>query len=64
MTEQANKYRVSTFITCIESDALLVYNGLPFEEDDKNKISKVIEFMERYCSSQTNVIYERGRRVD
>ena len=61
MTEQADKYRVATFITCIGPDALEVYNGLPFEEDDKSKISKVIELMQKYCIGQTNVIYERYR---
>ena len=61
MTEQADKYRVTTFITCIGPDALKVYNGLPFEEDDKSKISKVKELMQKYCIGQTNVIYEKYR---
>ena len=54
------KYRVATFITCIGPDALEVYNGLPFEsDDDKDDITKILELMEKYCLSETNVIYER-----
>ncbi|KAL9976621.1 hypothetical protein ACROYT_G013943 [Oculina patagonica] len=60
LNEQENKYRVATFITCIGSEALEVYNGLPFErEEDKQMMSKVLELMKKHCIGQTNVIYER-----
>ena len=60
LNEQENKYRVATFITCIGSEALEVYNGLPFEkEEDKHIMSTVMELMERHRIGQTNVIYER-----
>ena len=59
-TSGENKYRVASFITCIGSEALEVYNGLPFEnEEDKHIMSNVMELMERHCIGQTNVIYER-----
>ena len=51
---------MATFIACIGSDALEVYNSLPFESDeDKMIMSKVLELMEKHCIGQTNVIYER-----
>ena len=60
LNQQENKYRVATFITCIGSEALEVYNGLPFEaKENKQVMSKVLELMERHCIGQTNVIYER-----
>ena len=53
---QENKYRVATFIICIGSKALEVYNDLPFEaEEDKQVMSKVLDLMERHCIGQTNV---------
>lgn len=60
LNQQEDKYRVATFITCIGTEALEVYNGLPFEnEEDKNVMNTVLELMERHCIGQTNVIYER-----
>ena len=60
LNQQENQVRVATFITCIGSDALEVYNSLPFESDeDKMIMSKVLELMENHCIGQTNVIYER-----
>ena len=46
--------------TCIGSDALEVYNTLPFESDNNKlvMISKVLELIEKHCIGQTNVIYE------
>ena len=60
LNQQENQVREATFITCIGSDALEVYNSLPFESDeDKMIMSKVLELMEKHCIGQTNVIYER-----
>ena len=60
LNQQENKYHVATFITCIGPEALEVYNGLPFEnEEDKHIMSTVLELMERHCIGQTNVIYKR-----
>lgn len=48
LNQQENQRRVATFITCIGSDALEVYNSLPFErEDDKMVMSKVLEALHR-----------------
>ena len=55
-----NTYRVATFITCIGTEALDVYNGLPFEtEEDKKDMEKILDLMETYCIGELNVIYER-----
>ena len=56
----SSEYRIATFITCIGSEALDVFNGLPFESpQDKKSIDKVLELMGKYCTGETNVIYEQ-----
>ena len=53
LNQQENQVRVATFITCIGSDVLEVYNSLPFESDkDKMIMSKVLELMEKHCIGQ------------
>lgn len=60
LNQRENHIRVVTFITCIESDALEVYNSLIFESDeDKMIMSKVLKLMEKHYIGQTDVIYER-----
>nr|XP_022296799.1 uncharacterized protein K02A2.6-like [Crassostrea virginica] len=55
-----DKLRCATFLTCMESDALRVFDGLRFQNaEDKEKIEEVIKAMEEFCVGQTNEIYER-----
>ena len=57
LARQTDQYRVATFITFIGSDALEIYNSLPFEsETDKTRI---LSLMEAHCVGATNEIYER-----
>ena len=54
--------RTATLLTCIGSDALDVYEGLEFEnEDDKKDIDIVLQKLQRYCIEETNEIYETYR---
>lgn len=54
--------RTATLLTCIGSDALDVYEGLEFEnEDNKKDIDIVLQKLQRYCIGETNKIYERYR---
>ena len=51
--------RTATLLTCIGSDALDVYEGLEFEnEDDKKDIDIVLQRLQRYCIGETNEIYQ------
>ena len=60
LKEKSSAYWTATFITCIGSEALEIFNGLPFEnEEDKNDIDKVLELFQNYCIGETNVIYKR-----
>ena len=54
--------RTATLLTCIGSDALDVYDGLVFEnEDQKKDIDIVLQKLHNYCIGETNEIYERYR---
>ena len=60
LKSQSGEYRVATFITCIGSEALEVYNALPFETPaDAQDIQKVLDLMEEHFIGETNTIYER-----
>ena len=52
--------RTATFLTCLDSDALDIYDGFKFESDgDKDDIDKVITKFEEYCIGQRNETFER-----
>ena len=52
--------RTATFLTCLESDALDIYEGLKFDNDmDKDDIDIVITKFEEYCVGQRNETFER-----
>ena len=49
LNQQENRICVATFITCIGSDGLEVYNSLLFErKDNKMVTSKLLELMEKH----------------
>lgn len=51
---------MATLLTCLGAEALSIYDGLKFEsEEDRKDIIKVLQVLEDFCISQTNVIYER-----
>ena len=52
--------RTANFLTCLESDALDVYEGYKFDNDmDKDDIDIVITNFEEYCVGQRNERLER-----
>ena len=52
--------RTATFLTCLESDALDIYEGFKFDNDmDKDDIDIVITKFEEYCVGQRNETFER-----
>lgn len=51
---------MATLLTCLGAEVLSIYDGLKFEsEEDRKDIIKVLQVLEDFCISQTNVIYER-----
>ena len=60
LREQSNELRTATLLTCIGTEALDVYNGLPFaNEAEKTDITVVIQKLEDFYIGKTNVIFER-----
>ena len=52
--------RTATFLTCLESDAMDIYEGFKFDNDmDKDDIDIVITKFEEYCVGQRNEKFER-----
>ena len=52
--------RTATLLTCIGADALDVFDGLDFANEDESKyIDVVINKLEKYCIGETNETYER-----
>ena len=52
--------RTATLLSCIGSDALDVFDGLEFaNEDEKEDIDIVIQKFRTYCIGETNETYER-----
>ncbi|XP_062576513.1 uncharacterized protein K02A2.6-like [Saccostrea cucullata] len=60
LKDKNNELRVATLLTCLGAEALSVYDGLKFNNDeDRKDIIKVLQVLEDFCIGQTNVIYER-----
>ena len=60
LKQTSNEYRVAMFITCVGQDALDIYNGVPFEtEERRTYMNTILTLMEKHCVGKTNVIYER-----
>ncbi|CAC5379298.1 unnamed protein product [Mytilus coruscus] len=54
------KLCTATLLTCIDPEAMDIFDGLAFEsEDDKKDITKVIEKFEAFCIGITNETFER-----
>lgn len=62
VTDQKNEpsmYRTAVFLSCIGLDALDIYDGLSFaDEDERNNIDEVLKKFEEYCIGSTNETYE------
>ena len=60
LKQNTDEYRVATFITCVGQDALDVFNGLAFENDQqRSDLNVILTLMEKHFIGETNVIYER-----
>ena len=60
LNTQSSELRTATLLTCIGSDALEIFDGLPFEnEEAKTNIDQVLQLLEAHCVGETNEIYER-----
>ena len=56
--EETDEFRTATLLTCIGSEALDVYEGLPFEEDERQNVAVVLKKFEEFCLGEVNETYE------
>ena len=60
LVNQANKLRTATFLTCVGPDAIQLYEGFQFgEEEDRNDLSTVQKKFAEFCIGKQNETYER-----
>ena len=60
LTAQPEEYQVALFLHCMGAEALPVYNGLSFKsEEDKKKLSKIMEKLDEFAIGEVNETYER-----
>lgn len=59
LTDEDNQFRTATLLTCIGGDALDIYDGLPFQNDDeRDNINVVLQKFEEFCLGEVNETYE------
>ena len=60
LSEKDEKYQIEALITCLESNALEVYNTLTFASTaDEVKLDATMKLMEERYIGEVNKIYER-----
>ena len=53
-----DEFRTATLLTCIGSEALDVYDGLPFDENERQNVAVVLQKFEEFCLGEVNETYE------
>ena len=60
LDKKESNVRVATLLTVIGKESVRIYNTFDWsDEDEKTKISKVLEKFENYCTPKRNLTYER-----
>ena len=60
LSDKDEEIQIAALITCLDSDALEVFNTLQFEkEGDAKKIKEILKLMEQHYVAEINVVYER-----
>ena len=59
LSAEEMEIRVATLLSCIGSDAMNIYDGLPLTELQRTKIPDILTAFEKYCIGETNETYER-----
>lgn len=58
LSEEDDKVRVATFLSCIGREAMDVYDGFQLDGDE-NDLETIMKAFEKYCIGETNESYER-----
>ena len=60
LREETAEFRTATLLTCIGSEALDVYEGLPFDDDanERQNVEVVLQKFQEFCLGEVNETYE------
>ena len=60
LQEETAEFRTATLLTCIGSEALDVYEGLPFDDDanERQNVEVVLQKFQEFCLGEVNETYE------
>ena len=47
--KETDEFRTATLLACIGSEALDVYEGLPFDENERHNVTVVLKRFEEFC---------------
>ena len=57
---QSQQYQVALFLHCIGPEALIIYNGMSFEDaEDREKLDCIIQKCDQFTIGEVNETYER-----
>lgn len=59
LNDMGNEKRVATFLTCLGSDGIEIYDSLPLLEAEKSDMKAILEKFHTFCIGETNKTYER-----
>ena len=59
LSDEDMKIRVATFLTCIGSDAMNIFDGFDLTETKRKNLNDIKTAFEKYCIGETNETYER-----
>ena len=59
LAKEDMEIRVATFLACIGSEAMNIFDGLNLTEEQKSDITEVLSVFEIYCIGKTNETFER-----
>ena len=59
LDKQSEQYRVALFLHCIGTEALKIYNGMSFTEEERGKLEPIMSKFDEFTIGEVNETYER-----
>ena len=62
LSMRSDEYQTGMLTSAVDDETLRIINMLPYaSEEDRKKLSKTLELLEKYCLQDENVMFERHR---
>ena len=59
LDKQSEQYRVALFLHCIGTEALKIYNGMSFTEEERGNLEAIMNKFDEFTIGEINETYER-----